>query len=701
MVGGYTGKTLRIDLTSGKISSEDTLAKYGDFIGGAGLGYKVLWDEVPAGTKAWDPANRLIFGVGPITGTGVPGGSRVSVVSLSPHSQYELPAVGHMGGHWGPELKFAGWDSIIIQGKANVPCWISIQDDKVEIREAKKFWGQGIFYTTSAIAGEIGSDCHVAAIGQAGSNLARSSCIMNDRSHSAGLHGSVMGSKNLKAIAVKGTGALQIAADKNAWKDQMYEYLSLMGCNNQGVVPYTPQPWAEYYSADTRWRARNGAFWGRATPPFDVGECPSDDLNKIGLRTHKGMQDNGDTMGIKYTTRIGGCFGCPTRCKTLMDNPNLEKYGVSRYQANTCSSVGHGPAWYYPPLPSGQNTTENAMLLKQIGSALADDYGWWTDYGQTGRDFVYMKRNGILEKYLPAKEYAAIPWKQWEAQDPEFSRFLYKAIAYKEGELGQALADGMEWIEKRWPEMKDAHIKEYSLQSWKFGHAKHHSIEDCGQVGGLINLMRNAHAQNHVHANFDGCGLPLDLRKEIGAEIFGTPDAVDGEADFKPMNAGKAKFAYLSMIYQDLTDSLTVCGWDQPVWVSPRKDRKYRGDVDAEAKFFSSVTGIKKTREELEQDGLRILTLFRALTMRSMNEKDMRNKHDLIPDWAFTYPKDAVPFTPGHAKMDRADMELAKDLFYEQFGYDKKTGAPTKALLEKLKLKPVADELGKKGLLPA
>ena len=83
------------------------------------MAYKVLWDEVPPGTKAWDPENRLIFGVGPLTGTGAPLSGRVSVTSLWPVTEGELPATGHMGGHWGPELKYAGWDSIIIQGKAD------------------------------------------------------------------------------------------------------------------------------------------------------------------------------------------------------------------------------------------------------------------------------------------------------------------------------------------------------------------------------------------------------------------------------------------------------------------------------------------------------------------------------------------------------------------------------------------------------
>ena len=696
MTGGYTGKVLRVDLTTGKISSEDTLAKYGDYIGGVGIGYKVLWDEVPAGTKPWDPENRLIFGVGPLSGSGVPCGGRVSVISLWPPSQRDLPGVGHMGGHWGPELKFAGWDSIIIQGKANSPCWISIEDDKVEIRDASQMWGQGIYQTTSLVCQQMGSDAHVAAIGQAGENLVRLSCVINDRSHSAGGVGSVLGSKNLKAIGVKGTGSVNVSADKTSFKNLVYEYLTLMGANNQGVVPKTPQAWAEYYSSGTRWTAQTGAFWGRATPPFDVGICPADDLNKMGLRTHKGIQDHGFDLGIKYTSKIGGCFGCPIRCHVALDNPNMESYGLSRYVQNTCLGISHGTGWY-----KTGTSGENGLLLKMTGSQLADDYGWWGDYGQMGRDFAYMKAQGLLEQYLSPEGFKAIPWDLYDKSSPDFSKWLYRTMTFKDSEVGVLLADGPEWIEKDHSEMKDAHFNEYSLSSWKWGIAKHHSSESWGQIGALLNLIRNNHAQNHTHINFSSSGLPLALLKEIGAEIFGTPDAIDANNNITPMNEGKAKYAALCMITQDLHDALTLCNWTQPVWVSPRKDRNYRGDTEAEAKFFSAVTGINKSRDELWQDGLRILTLYRALTVRSMNQVDMRTQHDIIPEWAFSYPHDAVPFEPGSNILDKADMETAKDMFYDQLGYDRKTGSPTKATLTKLNMDYVAEELAPKGLVPA
>src|SRR3990172_8351857 len=171
-LGGYTGKILRVDLSTGKISSEDTM-KYKDYLGGVGLGYKILWDEVQPGTGAWSPENRIIFGVGPLTGSGSPLSGRVSITSLYPMHPQELAISGHMGGHWGAELKYAGWDSIIVQGKAEKPVWLYINDDKVELRDATRLWGNGIYRATAEISAELGSDCHVAAIGQAGENLVR------------------------------------------------------------------------------------------------------------------------------------------------------------------------------------------------------------------------------------------------------------------------------------------------------------------------------------------------------------------------------------------------------------------------------------------------------------------------------------------------------------------------------------------------
>ena len=274
--GGWTGTTLRVDLSKRSITKEDTM-KYKDYIGGLGLGLKVLWDEVPVGVKAFDPANRIIFAVGPLTGTGTPLSGRVTITSLWPTHPDELPASGHMGGHWGPELKYAGYDAIIIQGKAAKPSWLYINDDVVEIRDAGNMWGNGIFRTTSDIQDIMGPSCHVAAIGQCGETMGRLANIMTGRSHSAGGLGGVMGSKNLKAIGVIGTGAVKIAADKVTWKELVKYQHTILGANSGGVVPSTLQSWQpDGYFATTRWTARDGLMWGAADPPVNVGDCTAD-----------------------------------------------------------------------------------------------------------------------------------------------------------------------------------------------------------------------------------------------------------------------------------------------------------------------------------------------------------------------------------------------------------------------------------------
>jgi Aldehyde ferredoxin oxidoreductase, N-terminal domain len=144
--GGWTGKTLRVNLSTAKISTEDTIAKYKDYLGGTGVGYKVLWDEVPAKTRSFDEANKIILGAGPLTGTSAPCGGRVSITTIYPTVHpVELVASGHMGGHWGPELKYAGWDNIIIEGKSDKPVYIAVVDDMVEIRDASHLWRNGIY----------------------------------------------------------------------------------------------------------------------------------------------------------------------------------------------------------------------------------------------------------------------------------------------------------------------------------------------------------------------------------------------------------------------------------------------------------------------------------------------------------------------------------------------------------------------------
>jgi aldehyde:ferredoxin oxidoreductase len=226
--GGYFGKILRINLTD-KTSKEEKLpleiAK--EFIGGAGLGIKYLFDEVKPGTDALGPENKLIFAPGPFTGTSIPCASRMAVVGKSPLTG----AVGMAltGGYFPAELKFAGWDAIIVEGKAEKPTWISVKDSTVRFHDAGGLWGTMTFDCQQMIKDNLNDqNTRVICIGPAGERLSKLACIINER-RAAGRKGlgAVMGSKNLKAIAVRGTGTVQITSDEK-YKTARSEMLKAM-----------------------------------------------------------------------------------------------------------------------------------------------------------------------------------------------------------------------------------------------------------------------------------------------------------------------------------------------------------------------------------------------------------------------------------------------------------------------------------------
>lgn len=232
------------------------------------------------------------------------------------------------------------------------------------------------------------------------------------------------------------------------------------------------------------------------------------------------------------------------------------------------------------------------------------------------------------------------------------------------------------------------------------GHPGHHANEEAGQAGTLINLIYNRDAQCHSHSNFIRNGLPVRIQKEIAAKLWGA-GAIDEVRNCTPMNPDKAKFAVWALLRKELHDSLTLCNWMYPLTASPLKARNYEGDNAVEAQLYSAITGDRKSAAELDLVAERIFNLHRALTIRDMGTAEMRTRHDTIPDHVFEAPKHKRPFEPGVGSMDRKDMEKAKDLFYQTLGWDQKTGAPTRATLDKLGLKDVADKLAQMGLLPA
>ncbi|MDQ5986232.1 MAG: putative oxidoreductase YdhV [Syntrophus sp. SKADARSKE-3] len=683
--GGWAGKVLRVDLSNSRVWCEETVGKYKDYLGGTGIGYKVMWDEVPAGTGPYDPENRIIFATGPLAGTSAPCNGRTAVTTLWPTCwPTPLVASGHMGGRFAAKLKYAGYDAVIIQGKADYPVWLSIIDDQIKINDARRLWGTGIRRATEDICKIMGTDAVVAAIGQAGENLVPMSVVMNSVSHSAGGIGSVMGAKNLKAIGIMGSGSIRIAGDREAWEKLIRYHLSLIGANNQHVVPNSPQPWAEFHNPASRWKGSRGRFWGAAARPIETGDCEPHDLNRIAYRSNNAVHFMGE-KAWQHTVRGSGCSGCPVACHSMIKVPQVTgKYGIPAIGQNTCLGLDFGRNFFrkFPDGPKGVTNMEACM----VGMHLADDLGLWCNYGQLQRDFQKLYYDGTIGQKLGGAEFKSYSWKKYENGDPSFLFELLPRIAAREGELGYALGLGTGSLLARWSIPEESWGKEKALSYWKMGHPKHHSTEDAGQCGLLINTQYNRDAQCHSHTNFIRNGLPLEVQKKLASEIWGSSDAIDAMAAYTPMNRAKAKMAKWSLLRKELHDSIALCNWMGPWAASPLRERGYKGDNSLESMLYQLATGDRKDRQELDLVAERIFVLHRALTIRGMGTKEMRAKHDTFPEWVFTDKSGKAPFTKGSTAMDRNDVQLALDMFYDEMGWDRGTGAPTSATYARLGL---------------
>lgn len=213
---GYKNCIINVDLTEKTIKKEplnpDYIQKY---MGGEGYGIALLWDNMPHTADPLSPENIISFNTGPMTGTPTPSASRTSICFMSPLSN--TIGASNMGSHFGAELKFAGYDTIAFKGSSKKPVYLYIDDENVELRDASKFWGMDTRETTDALKEELGKEFKICCIGQSGEKLSSLACIFSDDCFAGrGGAGAVMGSKNLKAIAVKGTGKVEIA-DKDSF----------------------------------------------------------------------------------------------------------------------------------------------------------------------------------------------------------------------------------------------------------------------------------------------------------------------------------------------------------------------------------------------------------------------------------------------------------------------------------------------------
>ncbi len=320
------GKVLRVDLSQQRITVESIPIEWQrQFLGGRGLAARYLLDEVDPTVDPLSPDNKLIFAAGPLTGTPVPCGARYMVVTKG--ALTGAITTSNSGGHWGPELKLAGYDLLILEGKSDHPCYLYIYDDLVELRDAATLWGLGVFDTEDQLRRDAGvPDLRIASIGPAGERLVRFACIMNDKHRAAGRSGvgTVMGSKNLKAIAVRGTGQVQVA-DPRAFHQAVWK-IRLAMHNDPGR-----QGFSELGTAATMDLTQ--ANGGLPTRNFQAGQFEHyENLNGNGIR---------DTRLVTNKA----CYACTIACGrvTRLDD-GANKYLVNMHPRNW-NLAGEGPEY--------------------------------------------------------------------------------------------------------------------------------------------------------------------------------------------------------------------------------------------------------------------------------------------------------------------------------------------------------------------
>jgi len=308
MVLGYWNKILRIDLTNRKITKEEIDDEvYKLFVGGAGIGAKILWEEVPPKVNPFDADNKLIFAGGPFQGHPVPGSAKFFIISKSPLTNTYADSAA--GAKWGPLFKRCGYDALIIQGKSENPIYIYIKDDEVKIKDATGMWGMDSYQAVDQIRKEIGdSRASVATIGPAGEKLVKMACIVVDKHSFAGRCGlgAVMGSKNLKAVVVKGSKKVPVA-------------------NFSLLKNYNRKYFKEIYEASIKSKIRHCGTPNLCITAEGFGDMP------IKYWTGDTWPEGAEKIGAPNYTQVlfarpYPCLYCPIGCHRNIEIKEPEKY---------------------------------------------------------------------------------------------------------------------------------------------------------------------------------------------------------------------------------------------------------------------------------------------------------------------------------------------------------------------------------------
>ncbi|NFC47563.1 aldehyde ferredoxin oxidoreductase, partial [Clostridium botulinum] len=400
---GYNGKILRIDLTNRNCTLEPLdEEKAKKFIGARGLGVKTLLEEIDPKIDPLSIENKLVIVTGPITGAPMPTSGRYMVVTKAPLTG--TIAISNSGGKWGTELKNAGYDMIIVQGKSEVPVYVNIEDDKIEIKEAEHLWGKTSLETTKILCNENNERAKVLCIGPAGEKLSLMAAIMNDIDRAAGRGGvgAVMGSKNLKAIVVKGSGKVKVVNEEEAKKISLEKIKILREdpVAGGGLPTYGSAVLVNIIN-------ENGVH-----PVRNFQKSYTDEADKI----------SGETLTEDCLVRKNPCYRCPIACGRWVKLDDGTECGGPEYET----------LWSF-----GSDCDVYDLNAINVANMLCNEYGLDTiSAGATIAAAMELYEKGYIKDEDIKEDGLSLKW-----GDAEAVVGWTKKMALREG-FGDKMADG-------------------------------------------------------------------------------------------------------------------------------------------------------------------------------------------------------------------------------------------------------------------
>jgi aldehyde:ferredoxin oxidoreductase len=670
---GWVGKILKVNLTEGKTVELPTSDYVPKFLGGRGLGAKIFWDEVPPEVGAFDPGNVLVFATGPLQGTMAPTSGRFKVMGKAPQTgPVESYCHSGVGGHWAPELKWAGYDALVIKGQSPKPVYLFIDNEKVKILDAMHLWGLDTYETQKKIWATHGSGVRIMTIGPAGEKKSRIAIILTDTGDASGQggFGGVMGSKNLKAIAVRGTGYVQVARPSEL-KEIISYVNTLFARKSSRGDPFKPEEPGFKYN-----------IWGGGFARGSLGEAQGE------------LSDFLNDPSSGYSRVLDGCFACPVICRSHVKGPDITP-GV----ALCAQAYMYMESTVYDYKKGYSKVTWNAAKLADLYGINAYDImaiiPWLDD----------CFREGLL-----TEKDTGLPLREIGSQ--RFIEALLQSIANRNG-FGDLLAEGGQRAAAKIGGKAEERMQLYYTRSGKFGGYREH----WGYLGGFPtgyalsylallwamdnrdvftshNLMSQLWGAAHTIGQNPRTAVPEDLTpilRPVMKYAYGSEKAADFiTEDGKRLNwEWAAKVVKRHQERSILKDSYIVCDIPFPFIFNPNT-KDHVGDTSIESRLYSAVTGLGMSEEESYAKGDMLSSLERAIACR-----DGRTRQDDVLHERYYNNLDAA-----ERKYGREDLENAKSEFYQLKGWQLTTGVPSRKKLQSLGLKEVADELENRGVLP-